>query len=283
MSVALLLGLFSAITLAFANLAVKMGSDILVGRAILSGSAALLILPFAFVVMAPDAATWQALAWAIPAHLVYQFCLVRAMQAGDLSLVFPVMRGIAPLLTATAALVLLDERLSGWGWLGLLIATGAVIVFALPRRVAGGVDVPDRAALGWALATAIGVALYNVADARGVRIAPEPFTYIVWLFLLDWIGVTVAAILWRRRMLIGVVRAKWRYGVAAGAMSIASFGAALYAMSLIEAAKVSALRETAVLWAAIMGALVLKEGFGARRIFAATGVVAGLAMLQFLG
>ena len=280
---AIALGLFSAVTLAFANLAVKMGSDILVGRAILSSSAAAMILPAAFIVAQPDAATWTALAIAVPAHFFYQFCLIRAMQAGDLSLVFPVMRGLAPLLTAIGALLLLGEGLSVWGWLGLVVATASVIVFTLPPKGVGYAAHPSGRALFWAGGTAIGVALYNVADARGVRIAPDPFTFIVWLFLVDWICVTILAVGTRRRALAAAVRDKWRYGVAAGALSILSFGSALYAMSFVEAAKVSALRETAVLWAALMGAHVLKEGLGARRIAAAAALVAGLGLLQFAG
>jgi len=280
---AIALGLFSAVTLAAANMSVKMGSDILVGRAILSVSAALLILPAAFFVPLPDRPTAAALALTIPAHFFYQLCLVRAMQRGDLSLVFPVMRGGAPLLTAFTALVLLREHLAPLSWIGLLAATGAVAVFALPPKGVRLRHHPDRAALAWAAATAFGVSLYNVTDARGVRIAPDPFTFIVWLFLLDCILISGAAILFRRDALAAAVAMKWRYGVAAGALSIFSFGAALYAFSLMETAKVSALRETSVVFAALLGALFLGEDFGRRRILAAAALAAGLVLMQFGG
>jgi len=274
------LGLFSAVTLAAANLSVKMGTDILVGRAILSTSAALLILPAAFFVPLPDEATWLALAAAIPAHFFYQICLVNSLRA-DLSLVFPVMRGAAPLLTAFTALLFLGEELAVMAWIGLVLATFAVIAFALPQKGIALKDHPDGKALLWALGTAVGVSLYNVADARGVRIAPIPFTYIVWLFLLDAILITVTALVVRKDALRQAVQMKWRYGVAAGALSIASFGAALYAFSLTEAAKVSALRETSVVFAAIMGSLFLGEGFGRRRLIAAAGLAFGLVLMQF--
>jgi drug/metabolite transporter (DMT)-like permease len=278
---AVCLGLFSAVTLAAANVAVKMGTDILAGRAILSVSAALLIAPAALFVPAPDAATWNALFWAIPAHFAYQLCLVRAMQRGDLSLVFPIMRGAAPLLTAAAAFLLIGETLPPLALAGLALATGAVIAFAMPPEGLSLRAHPDRVALLWALATAVGVALYNVADARGVRIAPDPLTYIVWLFLLDPVGIAVTALVFRRRQLADVIAARWRYGVAAGVLSIFSFGSALYAFSLIETARVSALRETAVVFAALMGARLLKEGLGARRIAAGAVLAAGLVLMQF--
>ena len=278
---AIILGLFSAVTLAAANMSVKMGTDILVGRAILSTSASILILPAVFFVAAPDAATWRALAIAMPAHFFYQICLVRAMQRADLSLVFPVMRGAAPLLTAFSALILLSEELAPLAWAGLLCATAAVISFAIPPKGVKLRDHPDRTALLWAFGTAIGVSLYNVADARGVRIAPNPFTYIVWLFLLDAIAITTLAVVMRRDIMLRAVAMKWRYGVAAGALSILSFGSALYAFSLMETAKVSALRETAVVFAALMGTLFLGESFGRRRVMAASALAAGLVLMQF--
>ncbi len=277
------LGLFSAVTLAATNVAVKMGSDILVGRAVLSCSGAVLIAPAVFFVPLPDAETWAALGFAMPAHFLYQTCLVMALSRGDLSLVFPIMRGAAPLLSAATAFLLLGETLTPLGIIGLLVATAAVMTFVAPP---GGVSLrahPDKVALLWALGTAVGVALYSAVDAYGVRTAPTPLTYIVWLFLVDWVFITTAAVLLRGGKFVEAVRAKWRFGVVAGVLSILSFGAALYAFSLMEVAKVSALRETAVVFAALMGARLLKEGFGRRRIAAALALAAGLILMQFSG
>jgi uncharacterized membrane protein len=113
------------------------------------------------------------------------------------------------------------------------------------------------------------------------RIAPDPLTFIVWLFLVDWIFISSAALIFRRNLLAAAVALKWRYGVAAGALSILSFGSALYAFSLMETAKVSALRETSVVFAAALGSLLLGESFGARRIAAAAVLAAGLIVMQF--
>lgn len=262
------------------NVAVKRGGDILVTRAILSVTSALIVLPFAFVLPLPDAATRAALAVSVPIHFLYQASLVRAMHRGDLSLVFPVMRGLAPLLTAAAAFLFLRETLSPVALFGLLLATGAVFVFAIPPKQARMAAHPDAVALLWAAMTAIGVALYNVADARGMRLSPEPFTYIVWLFLLDWVCITGTATFVRGRALAGAFRSQWRYGLVAGALSVVSFGAALYAFTLMEAAKVAALRETAIVFAALLGWLFLREGFGRRRVLAACTLAIGLVLMQ---
>jgi drug/metabolite transporter (DMT)-like permease len=278
---AICLGLFSAITLAAANVSVKMGSDILVARAVLSISAAILILPAAFFVPAPDRVTWGALAYSLPAHFFYQICMIRALQRGDLSLVFPVMRGAAPLLTAVAALILLREELAPLAWFGLILATFAVALFVFPPKGITLRNHPHKAALFWAFATAAGIALYNVTDARGVRLAPDPLTYVVWLFLLDGIAIVVTTILLRRDALASAIAMRWRYGVAGGALSILSFGSALYAFSLMETAKVSALRETSVVFAALMGTMFLGESFGRRRLIAALVLASGLILMQF--
>ena len=120
-----------------------------------------------------------------------------------------------------------------------------------------------------------------MADARGVRLAPNPFTYIVWLFVFDAVAITTLAVFVRRDILVRAVAMKWRYGVAAGALSILSFGAALYAFNLMDTAKVSAMRETAVVFAALMGTVFLGESFGRRRILAAAVLAAGLVLMQF--
>lgn len=275
------LGLVSAVTLAAANTAIKMRVDILVGRAVLSLSAALIVLPAALLVGPPDAATILALAIALPAHTAYQLCLVQAVSRGDLSLVFPMMRGAAPLLIAVVVLLVLGQELGWLAWTGLLIASAAVLIFAWPNGGHGFRHHPDLRALAWAVGTAVTNACYNAADTHGVRVAPTPFVYIVWLFLLDPIGIAITAVARRGGEVISVIREKWRTGVAAGALSVVSFGSALYAFSLMETAKASALRETAVVFAALFGARLLKEPFGRRRMRAAMLLASGLVIMQF--
>lgn len=103
----------------------------------------------------------------------------------------------------------------------------------------------------------------------------------MWLFLFDAVAITTLAVIVRRDILVRAVAMKWRYGAAAGALSSVSFGAALYAFDLMETAKVSALRETAVVFAALMGTVFLGERFGRRRVLAAAALAAGLVLMQF--
>jgi drug/metabolite transporter (DMT)-like permease len=279
---AFLLGLGSAITLAGANTFVKAAKDILGGRAVMSLSSAVLMLPAVFFTPLPSAKTWMILGLSLPAHWLYQTALVRALTRGDLSLVFPVMRGSAPLLTAIAASFVLGEHLSPLAIAGLVIASLATAMFALPEKDFGGSRRVRNSALLWAVATGACVAIYNVIDAQGVRSGQSQWSFIVWLFVLDWIGINGIALATRgRKQFMASARAAFWPGLGAGVCSLFSFSMALYGFSLAPVAYISAMRETAVVFAAIMGWWLLREGFGARRTFAAIVLTAGLGLLQF--
>lgn len=283
---AFLLGLGSAITLAGANTFVKAAKDILGARAVMALSSAVLMFPAVFVTPLPSAQTWMILALSLPAHWLYQTALVRALSRGDLSLVFPVMRGSAPLLTALAAALVLGERLSLLAIVGLVIASLATVVFALPEKDFGGSRRVRNSALLWALATGACVAVYNVIDAQGVRSGLETtgtqWSFIVWLFVLDWIGINTIALVTRGpKQFVAAARAALWPGIGAGVCSLVSFSMALYGFSVAPVAYISAMRETAVVFAAVMGWWFLREGFGARRTFAAVVLAGGLGLLQF--
>ncbi len=281
-TLAFVLGMGSALTLAGANTFVKAAKDILGGRAVMALTSALLALPFAFFAPLPETATWAILGLSLPAHWLYQTALVRALSRGDLSLVFPVMRGSAPLLTAVFAALVLGERLSALSIVGLVIASLATIIFALPEKNFGGSRTVRNSALLWAVTTGACVAIYNVIDAQGVRSGASQWSFILWLFLLDWIGINVIALVTRgRRQFLANARAALWPGIGAGACSLVSFSMALYGFSIAPVAYMSAMRETAVVFAALMGWWFLREGFGLRRTFAAIILAGGLSLLQF--
>ncbi len=136
------------------------------------------------------------------------------------------------------------------------------------------------------MATGAGVAIYNVIDAQGVRSSLETsgtqWSFIAWLFVLDWIGISTITLVTRgpKEFAASARRALWP-GMAAGVCSTISFSMALYGFSVAPVAYISAMRETAVVIAAVMGWWFLKEGFGARRTLAAVVLAGGLGLLQF--
>lgn len=276
--------LLSAVTVAATNLFVKRGGDVLSTRMIVSIAMMLSVVPFVPFVPLPTPAVWGALAISVVVHWFYQFAMIRALHRGDLSLVFPVMRGLAPLLTAVTATFLLQETPSLFGWMGLLLATGALIVFAMPEEKDGKHPPIKQAALFWAMVTALGIAFYSVADANGTRLAADTttlFTFVVWLFMLDWIGITAAMVWTRRGKVWSDIAPQIRDGTIGGLLGTISYGAALWAFTLTDAANVTAIRETSVVFGAILGAVFLKEAFGPRRIAAASMLAFGLMLLEF--
>lgn len=276
--------LLSAITVAATNLFVKRGGDVLSTRMIVSIAMMLSVVPFVPFVPLPTPAIWGALAISVVVHWFYQFAMIRALHRGDLSLVFPVMRGLAPLLTAITATLVLQETPSLFGWMGLLLATGALIAFAMPEEKGGKHPPIKQAALFWAMVTALGIAFYSVADANGTRLAADTatlFTFVVWLFMLDWIGITAAMVWIRRGKVWSDIAPQIRDGTIGGLLGTISYGAALWAFTLTDAANVTAIRETSVVFGAILGAVFLKEAFGPRRIAAASVLAFGLMLLEF--
>lgn len=275
--------LFSALTVAITNVMVKRKGDVLTSRALVAIVMGLTVLPLVPFVPAPPAETWPLIAVSVVVHWIYQFAAIRALHRGALSLVFPVMRGLAPLAAAAFAALWLDEALSPLQIAGLLTASLSILVFALPTGLTEAARRLDRDALVWALMTAIGVGLYTVADSRAARAMETPLTFIVWLFLLDWIGVTAVLVWQRKGRVVAAIRPALRSGVIGGVAGALSYGTAIWAFTLTDAAMVTALRETSVVFAAAFGAWLLKEGFGRRRIAAAATLAAGLVLMQAAG
>lgn len=275
--------LLSALTVAITNVMVKRGGDVLTTRAIVAIVMGLTVVPFAPFVPLPPAGTWWLIFLSMAVHWIYQFCAIRALHRGALSLVFPVMRGLGPLATAILAAIWLKEHLSAWQVAGLMVASLSILVFALPTS--GTVDGRrlDRSAVFWAVMTAVGVGLYAVTDTRAARAMETPLSFIVWLFLLDWIGVTAVLVWQRKGRVIASLRPELRNGIIGGIAGSISYGLAIYAYTLTDAAMVTALRETSVVFAAAFGAWLLKEGFGRRRVVAASTLAAGLVLMQAAG
>jgi drug/metabolite transporter (DMT)-like permease len=277
------LGLGSAVTLAGANTFVKAAKDILGARAVMALTSAILIAPAAFF-DAPaqpadldDPRPVAARALALPDRAGARPVARRSL-AG-----LPGHARIAPLLTAVAASLVLGEHLSPLAILGLDDRQPRDDrCFALPEKDFGGSRKVRNSALLWAVATGACVAIYNVIDAQGVRSGPSQWSFIVWLFLLDWIGINTIAFITRgRRQFMTSARAALWPGLGAGVCSLASFSMALYGFSIAPVAYMSAMRETAVVFGALMGWWFLREGFGVRRTFAAILLAGGLSLLQF--
>ena len=268
--------LFGALLHAGWNALVKSSRDKALDTAVIHLLGSLVALPLVLVVGWPDAAAWPFILTSVVVHIGYYIALTGAYQHGDLGLTYPLMRGTAPLLVALSASTMLGETLSPLAWAGVLGVSCGVLALGLSRHA---LDSPR--AVGFALANAAVIAVYTVVDALGVRAGGNALQYVVALFVLD--GWPFALIVFMRRggaVVWPYARVRWPVAAMAAAASLGSYGIALWAMTQAPVATVAALRETSVLFAALLGLWFLKEAFSLRRAVGTAAIVAGVMALR---
>lgn len=256
---------------AVVNAILKSGNDKMSSRALIDGFSALIMLPVAFFAPLPGAA-WPWLLGSGVVHLVYLTCLIRAFERADMTVAYPILRGIAPALAAAAAVAVFHEPITPFTALGVALVSIGVMTVGLGRHV-------DRRALGWAAATGVTIAAYTVIDAHGVRVAPTALRYIVWSYLILGGAIGTLFALWRGPAFIAAARSEWKPGLVAGALSIVTYGLALWAFRLGDTPRLAALRETSILFALAIGIFVMKEKVTLGRVLGIAAIGAGAATL----
>ncbi len=229
---------------------------------------------------APAPASWPFLVGSMLIHIGYYTGLVKAYRYGDLSQVYPLARGSAPVLVALVSALAAGELLAPGGFIGVALVSLGTASLAFERGRPRG---EQRRSILWALFTALTITAYTVVDGLGVRRSGAPLGYIAWLFTIDGIPFIAATWAWRRRDLLAYFHSNWLVPMIGGLLSFASYGIAIWALSLGAMAQVAALRETGVIFAAVIGSLFLGEPFGRRRILAAATVAAGIILLEAAG
>ncbi len=263
--------LVSGLTHAVVNAILKAGKDKLSGRALIDGFSALLVAPAAFFVPLPEHAWgWLAISWL--AHMLYLVTMIKSYEQSELSVAYPIARGLAPMLAAAGAVLLFREPISLAVVVGItLIATGVVFI--------GASHTLSKVALGWAALTGSCIAAYTVIDAQGVRAAPSAASYIVWTFLMLGGGIGTLFALWRGKAFLASAARQWRPGLAAGSLSIVTYGLALAAFRIGATPRLAALRETSILFAAAIAVIFLKERLTRPRSIGIAAIAAGAMAL----
>jgi len=278
MSVGVTLAVLGAALLHAAwNAMLKGGRDMMLDMAIVVAGSGLIVVPLLPFVPLPAPASWPYIGTSLVIHIGYYIALVGTYRAGDLSHGYPLMRGVAPLLVAGFGALVLGELPSAWMWLGILLICGGVIGIAF---VGGASFLHNRRATAWALANAALIAAYTLVDGAGVRLAGAPLSYATWMFFLDGFPYVLIVAWLRGRELLPYVRANWQRGLAGGALAVVAYAIVLWAMTRAPIAAVAALRETSVIFAAVLGTWLLKEPFGRARLAGAVAVVAGVIALK---
>jgi len=228
----------------------------------------------ALMVPLPALASWPYILASTVIHFGYYFTLNRSYQLGDLSVVYPIARGVAPLLVAFGALGFANERLAVPVWVGI----GAISVGILLLSVQSLRRNPTPGVVLMALMTGLTIAAYSLVDGLGVRLSQAPLGYIAWLFMFE-IFVAGFIFLRRGRRMLHLSRITVLVGFSGGIVSASAYGLVIYAKTLAPLGMVSALRETSVLFAAMIGVVLLGERPWKLRMLAAGIVVIGVILV----
>jgi drug/metabolite transporter (DMT)-like permease len=275
----MLIVLFSALLHAAWNAFIKSGDNKLVETTLLvtgAGAMAGVALPF---LPAPAQASWPFLAASVAIHCAYFSLVALAYRSGELSFAYPMMRGSAPLFTAFLAVWVVQEPIGAGGWLGiLLLCAGILWLGGDGWRSARS----QRHALAFALLNAVVIVAYTIVDGLGVRASGNAWSYVLWLFFLNTFPLLAVGFASNARAIVSVPLRGWGKGLAGGLCTVCAYGLALWAMTQVPIALVAALRETSVLIATALGALLLKERFGFHRWIAAALITAGAVSMKVL-
>ena len=251
--------------------------DQLVAFGLLGAGGLLASIPLVVLCAAPRTASWPYLAASIGIHLLYTAMLMRSYKHGEFSQVYPIARGTSPLVVTILAAVFVHERPSPVELAGVLVVSVGMATLAL----GGGLRITNRTALIAAVGTGLTIAAYTTVDGVGVRAAHSPLGYTGWLMMLQSANMLVFSVVVRRRQLWDQPLTLRLRGLLAGALSLLAYGLVLWAQTRGQLAPVAALRETSVIFGAIIGTVFFKEQFGRRRVIAAVIVAAGILLIAW--
>jgi drug/metabolite transporter (DMT)-like permease len=260
------------------NALLKLKVEPIVATSLVAAASGLVAVPFAFLAGLPSPTAWPYVLASVAIHIVYYLALAQAYRFGDLGQVYPIARGTAPLLTAILATVWLGEGLGSYGWVGVIVLAVGILLLAVRGRRA--LEQFDARSVGFALLTSLTITAYTLVDGTGARVSGSALQYTVWLFLLSGGTMAVYAFAHVGRRLAADFAANWPLAIAGAALSTAAYAIAIWAMTVAPIALVAALRETSVLFAALLGMVLLREPVLPARIAAACLVLAGVVLLR---
>ena len=272
-----LLILFAAALHASWNVLIKSESDNSTNTALIVAGSAIIGVVFLPFVPLPLRPCWPYLGASVVIHIVYFSLLLLAYKKGDMSLVYPLMRGLPPVLTAIAASILLSEVLSLRGWLGIALVSGGALMLTADFRFSKGFKL---APVALALLSAIVIVIYTLVDAQGARLSGHAFSYTGWMLFLLALFFFIAIPAIEGRQVFFRMAKDWKKSIVGGAFTFASYGIALWAMTVAPVALVAALRETSILFGTILSVFILKERITLIRGLSIVLIVAGAIAIK---
>ncbi|MEV7088421.1 DMT family transporter [Streptomyces sp. NPDC093085] len=270
--------LVAALTHASWNALAHAIKDQLAAFTLIGSGSAVIGAVIACLVPLPDADAWPYLIASVVIHVGYMLLLMRSFTLGDFGQMYPIARGMAPLVVTVVAVAFVGETMDVWQTAGVLVASAGLVGVAL-WGIRGAETAPRWPALAAAVATGLSIAAYTVVDGVGVRTAGNPMGYIAWLLLLQGTVIPAYAVYARRGALLAQLRPYAALGLLGAALSMLAYGLVLWAQTRAPLGPVSALRESSIIVGAAIGTVFFKERFGTPRILAAGLMVVGIGLM----
>lgn len=271
----LLLVLLAAIMHATWNAFVRSGSDTLLSLFSVKALTILIAAGMLLVTGLPAVESAPYLVLSAAINGLYFYCLAKAYSSGDLSICYPIARGVAPVAVLLLSMLALGEVLPLPAYAGVAVISVGIILLAWRRDKA----LPPPAGIAWALAVGLAIAGYTMTDSVGARLSNNPVGYTAVLNVLTGILLCTVVVFLRGRRAALASLANWKIGLVGGTLMFGAYALVVYALTRAPVASVAALRETSVIFAAVIGTLVLKEPLGVQRVIASVFVAAGVAIL----
>ncbi|MFW6749517.1 EamA family transporter [Pseudomonas glycinae] len=268
-----LLVLFAALLHAGWNALLRGGADRLWSMTVMCVAIAIVCAIAAMFMVAPAPQSWGYALLSALLHVGYNLFLVRSYRVGDLGQIYPISRGSSPALITLGAALFAGETITPGEMLGIALVSGGIISLAFRGR---SLSVPS---LPYALGTGCFIAAYSVVDGIGARLSGAPLAYTVWMSALWGVLMPVVYIGLRDARSLFSIRPGMFAAAMGGLVSLLAYAIVIYAMNEAPLGAVSALRETSVLFAALLGYLFLGETLTVRRMLACVVIASGAIII----
>jgi uncharacterized membrane protein len=269
------LTLFAAVLHATWNAVLRSGADRLWTVTTMSFATTAVAIPFAVVLPLPSKSCWIYLCLSAVLQVGYSIFLARAYRHGDLGQVYPIVRGTVPLLVTFGGFALAGQQLSISALLGVTLVSVGIVSFTFGRARLG------VKPIALALATGMFIASYVTADGIGVRLAGNPQAYAAWIFLIYGALLPTAFLLLRGKLTVDLLGPETLKAITGGIISLVGYAAITAALSLGKIGPIAALRETSVVFSALIGRLVLRETLSVGRVLACFAVTIGAVCVGY--
>ncbi|QIB35153.1 EamA family transporter [Ancylobacter pratisalsi] len=259
------------------NAILKIRLDPFVAVVLVNCACGIIALPVALYLGLPDPHVWLWILASVVVHLMYYLTLSGAYRLADMGVVYPIARGTAPLLTTILSVALLGEAVDAQGFLGVVVLATGILAIAWRRR---GMAALNGTALRLALSCGVSITIYTLVDGLGARSSASPHLYTSWLFVVDSLVLLAVGLAWKGRRELKPALSFLGPGLAGGAMSLTAYWITIWAMTRAPIGLVAAVRESSVLFGAVIAVVVLREPLRAERIVAAALILAGLVLIK---